>query len=186
MREDGDMAFGGKRGELAVVEHIGEKRDRAKHLARLHILHRCNPPASRADFQPPAAVRSSAKPGASGRCSVMTTILLRKERQRMARYAWILEVRPGYEEEYKKRHDEIWPEMLEHLKEAGVRNYSIFRHGLMLFGYFETDDLGSTIAYLRNDPVDARWSEWMAPIMKVEVDERTGFPFLLPLQWHMD
>jgi L-rhamnose mutarotase len=30
----------------------------------------------------------------------------------MASYAWVLEVRPGYEEEYKKRHDEIWPEML--------------------------------------------------------------------------
>ena len=27
----------------------------------------------------------------------------------MTQYAWVLEVRPGYEEEYKKRHDEIWP-----------------------------------------------------------------------------
>ena len=34
-------------------------------------------------------------------------------------YAWILEIRPGYEEEYKKRHDEIWPEMVQMLKEAG-------------------------------------------------------------------
>ena len=36
----------------------------------------------------------------------------------MAGYAWVLEVRPGYEEEYKKRHDEIWPDMLEALKKA--------------------------------------------------------------------
>ena len=104
----------------------------------------------------------------------------------MAHYAWVLEVRPGYEEEYKKRHDEIWPEMLASLKAAGISNYSIFRHGLTLFGYFETDDLKATIAYLRNDPVDARWSAWMAPIMKIDVDESIGFPFLLPLQWHMD
>ena len=30
----------------------------------------------------------------------------------MKRHAWVLEVRPGFEEEYKKRHDEIWPERL--------------------------------------------------------------------------
>ena len=64
------------------------------------------------------------------------------------RYAWVLEVRPGYEEEYKRRHDEIWPEMVAALREAGVRNYSIFRHGLTLFGYFETEDLERTIARL--------------------------------------
>ncbi|MEO8668431.1 MAG: L-rhamnose mutarotase [Bauldia sp.] len=104
----------------------------------------------------------------------------------MARYAWVLEVRPGYEDEYKKRHDEIWPEMLESLAKSGIRNYSIFRHGLTLFGYFETDDLKATIAYLRNDPVDARWSAWMAPIMKIDVDESIDFPFLLPLLWQMD
>ena len=45
-------------------------------------------------------------------------------------YAWILEIRPGYEEEYKKRHDEIWPEMVQMLKEAGLRNYNIFRYGI--------------------------------------------------------
>ncbi len=104
----------------------------------------------------------------------------------MTRYAWVLEVRPGYEDEYKKRHDEIWPEMLETLTKAGVRNYSIFRHGLTLFGYFETDDLAAMQAYLRDDPVNARWGRMMAPYMKIEVDETTGFPFLLPLQWHMD
>ena len=104
----------------------------------------------------------------------------------MSQYAWVLEVRPGYEEEYKQRHAEIWPEMLDTLKKAGIRTYSIFRHGLTLFGYFETDDLDATIAALKDDPVNRRWSASMAPIMKIEVDERRGFPFLLPLQWHMD
>ena len=104
----------------------------------------------------------------------------------MGHYAWVLEVRPGYEEEYKKRHDEIWPEMLETLRKAGIRNYNIFRHGLTLFGYFETDDLDRTIKALQADPVDRRWSEWMGPIMRVEVDQNRGFPFLLPLQWRMD
>ena len=35
-------------------------------------------------------------------------------------FDWVLEVRPGYEEEYKKRHEEIWPEMIQMLKESGI------------------------------------------------------------------
>ncbi|ROT96313.1 L-rhamnose mutarotase [Histidinibacterium lentulum] len=104
----------------------------------------------------------------------------------MPGYAWVLEVRPGHEEEYKRRHDEIWPEMLEALRAAGIRNYNIFRHGLTLFGYFETDDLKRTQEILADDPVNARWGEWMGPIMKVEVDSATSFPFLLPKQFHME
>jgi L-rhamnose mutarotase len=103
----------------------------------------------------------------------------------MAGYAWHLGVRPGYEDEYRRRHDAIWPEMLDTLRRAGIRNYSIFRLGLDLIGYFETDDLAATIAALRGDDVNRRWGEWMAPIMKIEIDPATGFPYLLPLQWHM-
>jgi len=104
----------------------------------------------------------------------------------MAQYAWVLEVRPGYEEEYVRRHQEIWPEMVESLRSAGIRNYSIFRHGLTLFGYFETDDLEGTQKSLAGDETNGRWSEWMDPIMKVDIDPGTDFPYLLPLQWHMD
>ncbi|PZR00775.1 MAG: L-rhamnose mutarotase [Cereibacter sphaeroides] len=104
----------------------------------------------------------------------------------MPSYSWVLEVRPGYEVEYLRRHDEIWPEMLETLRKAGIRNYNIFRHGLTLFGYFETDDLEATRAHLATCPVNARWGEWMAPIMKVEIDPMTQFPYLLPKQFFME
>jgi L-rhamnose mutarotase len=104
----------------------------------------------------------------------------------VGRYAWVAEVRPGYEEEYRRRHDEIWPEMIDVLREAGVRNYSIFRHGLMLFGYFETDDLERTQRYLANSEVNRRWGESMVPVMKMEIDPNTDFPYLLPRQWHME
>jgi len=103
----------------------------------------------------------------------------------MPGYAWVLEVRPGYEVEYLKRHEEIWPEMLEELRAAGIRNYNIFRHGLTLFGFFETDDLDATKAYLRTSPVDKRWGAWMAPIMKIEIDSTTNYPYLLPKQFFM-
>lgn len=104
----------------------------------------------------------------------------------MNRFMWVLEVRPGYEQEYRRRHDEIWPEMVAELRRAGIRNYSIFRHGVMLYGYFETDDLESTRRVLAASTTDARWQKFMAPIMKVEIDSATNFPYLLPLQWHMD
>ena len=104
----------------------------------------------------------------------------------MKPYAWVLEVRPGYEEEYKKRHDEIWPELEADIKSAGMRNYSIFRYGLTLFGYFECDDLEYAIDFLSKSEANQRWGEYMAPIMKVEIDTNRGWVFLLPLQWHMD
>ena len=104
----------------------------------------------------------------------------------MAGYAWVLEVRPGYEDEYLHRHATIWPEMLQALKDAGIRNYNIFRHGLTLFGYFETDDLEATKAALANSDANARWGDYMGPIMKIEVDPATNFPYLLPKQFHME
>ena len=76
--------------------------------------------------------------------------------------------------------------MVETLREAGIQNYSIFRHGLTLFGYFETDDLEQTMDYLSRSEVNQRWGEWMEPIMKMDIDPNTDFPYLLPLQWHMD
>lgn len=104
----------------------------------------------------------------------------------MPHYAWILEVRPGYEEEYKKRHDEIWPELAADIRSAGLRNYNIFRYGLTLFGYFECDDLEAAKAALGKSEANARWNDFMGPIMKIEADPQTNFPFLLPLMFHQD
>lgn len=75
--------------------------------------------------------------------------------------------------------------MVEALRAAGISNYNIFRHGLTLFGYFETDDLDRSIAEIGKSAVDARWSKFMAPIMKVEVDPQRNFPYLLPKQFYM-
>ena len=77
----------------------------------------------------------------------------------MPRYCWMAEVRPGCEEEYKRRHDEIWPEMLDALRVAGFRDYWIFRHGLQLILTFECDDVEALMAAIQGNPVDARWGE---------------------------
>jgi L-rhamnose mutarotase len=104
----------------------------------------------------------------------------------MARYAWVLEVRPGCEEEYKYRHDTIWPELVEEIKRAGQRNYAVFRCGLTLFGYFECDDIELVFKVMRESEVYKRWGESMAPLMKSDANPLTGYPYLLPIMWQMD
>ena len=54
----------------------------------------------------------------------------------MEKYAWRAILKPGMKNEYKRRHDEIWPEMIEVLKKAGIRNYTIWLTGDELFGYY--------------------------------------------------
>ena len=48
------------------------------------------------------------------------------------------------------------------------------------------DDLEAAKAHLATCPVNAKWAEWMGPIMKIDIDPTTQFPYLLPLQFHMD
>ena len=55
----------------------------------------------------------------------------------MERYAWKAAVLPGKMAEYRRRYDEIWPEMLEMFRRAGIRNYSIWQAGDTLFRYYE-------------------------------------------------
>ena len=97
----------------------------------------------------------------------------------MSSYAFVLKVKPGYEEEYKRRHDEIWPEMSAFLNEAGFKNYHIYRYGLDLFAYFECDDFDELRRVSDGSEVNKRWGEYMGPIMDIDVDPATGFPFLL-------
>ena len=104
------------------------------------------------------------------------------------RYAWGAGSGvPATRREYKRRHDEIWPEMLDALRDAGGPELlDSSATAFTLFGYFETDDLDETIARLGESEVNRRWAEYMAPVMKIEIDPARNFPYLLPLQWHMD
>lgn len=104
----------------------------------------------------------------------------------MQRVAFLMGLKPGFEEEYKRRHAEIWPELLDALHKAGAHNYSIFRHGEQLFAYLETPDFEQMVKYLAEDPTNARWQIFMQSMMDTEVDPQTNFPWLLPEMFHMD
>lgn len=103
----------------------------------------------------------------------------------MPTYAWSGRLTPGREEEYKQRHDEIWPEMVVALRDAGFTRYAIFRDGLTLFACFECDDADETARRLAASEVRGRWSAHMAGIMQQAINPQTGFPRLLELQWEL-
>src|SRR5690349_19796831 len=105
----------------------------------------------------------------------------------MQRLSFIINLLPGADPaEYLRRHDEIWPDMLAALRGAGIHNYSIFRHGETLFAYLECDDFPRMAATLANDPVNARWQEYMRDMITIESDPATGFAKLIPEMFHMD
>ena len=104
----------------------------------------------------------------------------------MTGYAWIAQVRPGYEARYKQAPDEIWPELVQSIRDAGMRNYHIFRHGNDLIGTFETDDLQHALGHLTTAEVNHRWAAHMAPIMVAKRDPATGYLPLLERQWSLD
>jgi len=83
----------------------------------------------------------------------------------MKRVGFVLKVKQTRIEEYKEHHRHVWPEMLEALREAGWRNYSLFlRDDGLLFGYFETPhDLATVTAKMAEKEVNTRWQELMAP-----------------------
>ena len=82
----------------------------------------------------------------------------------MARYCFLLRVRPERMDEYRRRHAAVWPEMLQALAEAGWRNYSLFlADDGLLVGYVEADDLQASLDAMAATEVNARWQAEMAP-----------------------
>jgi L-rhamnose mutarotase len=90
------------------------------------------------------------------------------------RFAWHARIQPGSEAEYKRRHDEIWPEMTAVLNEAGIHNYSIWLDGLDLFGYYECADRAHAARIQAESPVVERWNVYMKDILIMNFDPETG------------
>ncbi len=104
----------------------------------------------------------------------------------MRRNAFTMKLKPGFEEEYKRRHDEIWPELARELEAAGVRDYSIYldEESGTLFAFQKLTDDNSADSLPQN-PVVRKWWDYMADIMEVNADNS---PVEKPLRevFHMD
>lgn len=82
----------------------------------------------------------------------------------MPRYCFELQVDPARLDEYKRRHNAVWPDMLRALKAAGWHNYSLFvRPDGLLIGYVESPDLAAAQDAMEATAVNARWQASMAP-----------------------
>lgn len=81
------------------------------------------------------------------------------------RICFCLQVKKDRLEEYKARHETVWPEMRQALSESGWHNYSLFlREDGLLIGYLETPDFDQALASMAQTAVNRRWQEQMTDL----------------------
>ena len=93
---------------------------------------------------------------------------------------------PGFAEEYERRHNELWPEMIDMIHEHGGRNYTIALDPdtLTLFGYIEIDD-PERYAKSAETEICRKWWDFMADIMETNPDN-SPVSVDLPVLFHLD
>ncbi len=104
----------------------------------------------------------------------------------MRTVAFTMKLKPGFEAEYKKRHDEIWPELIKQLEDAGVSDYSIFLDpsSLVLFAVQKLKDHDTSSA-LPQTAIVKKWWTSMADLMETNPDHSPVSIDLVPV-FHMD
>jgi L-rhamnose mutarotase len=97
----------------------------------------------------------------------------------MIRNAFKMKLKPGNVAEYKKRHDEIWPELSREIRAVGISDYSIFldEETLTLFAVQKLSE-SNTASALPRLPIVRKWWDAMAPLMEVNPDNS---PVVKPL-----
>ena len=98
----------------------------------------------------------------------------------MQRLAFKMKLNKGQKEAYKRRHDQIWPELKKLLKDAGVSEYSIFidEESNTLFAFQKVSGVGGS-QDLANHPIVKKWWDFMADIMEVNPDNS---PVSIPME----
>ena len=86
----------------------------------------------------------------------------------MERIGVFFKLKPGKKGEYIERHDHIWPEMKRVLDDAGFRNYSIWNHNDMLFGYYELKDSEYAKRFLAQNETFCKWRIEMEAYIYIE------------------
>jgi len=104
----------------------------------------------------------------------------------MERLLFVMNLHPGVEAEYEKRHAAVWPALLEDIWNAGLRNCSLFRRELNVYAYAECHpDRATCLAALSESKTNAEWSAWFGDI--VEVFRDVDGKFLEAVEvWHLE
>ena len=104
----------------------------------------------------------------------------------MEKIAFTMQLNPGQKQAYRERHDEIWPELVEELKAAGIKDYSIFLDDSSntLFGVLWRSQ-AHTMDELPLKPIMKKWWAYMGDIMATNPDNS---PVVTPLEqvFHLD
>ena len=106
----------------------------------------------------------------------------------MKRYGMLIRLRPEKREEYLRLHAAVWPAVERTLREANIRNFTIFRHDDLLFGYYEYvgDDHDADQARIAADPETQRWWTLTDPCQE-SLSAREGGAWWTPMEevWHL-
>jgi L-rhamnose mutarotase len=90
----------------------------------------------------------------------------------MDRAVFYLRIFPGTEAEYDRRHAEIWPELVDEIRESGLRNFSGFRRGTDVWYYTEAEgDVESAFAVHGPKPANQRWNHYFRNIIAQITDD---------------
>ncbi|HKD76370.1 MAG TPA: L-rhamnose mutarotase [Ktedonobacterales bacterium] len=94
----------------------------------------------------------------------------------MQRYGQIIGVKPDQIARYEELHEQVWPEVLAMIHACNIRNYTIFRHGSLLFAYFEYigDDFAGDMAKMAADPKTQEWWTYTDPLQEPVSDRAEG------------
>ena len=107
----------------------------------------------------------------------------------MQRYGQIIGVKPEQIEAYERMHAQVWPEVLAMIEACHIRNYTIFRHGTLLFAYLEYigADYSADMARMAVDPKTREWWTHTEPMQEPMVD-RAGGEWWTPMRevFHTD
>lgn len=95
--------------------------------------------------------------------------------EHVQRLASVIRLDPEGVEEYERLHADAWPGVLAKISECNIRNYSIYRYGLLLFSYFEYvgDDIDADMAKMGEDQTTQDWWAVCKPLQR-QVDEVVG------------
>ena len=109
----------------------------------------------------------------------------------MRRFGQVIGIDPSSIVEYRRHHEKIWPQIESAIREAGIRNYSIFLDGDQLFGYFEyhgpDEELTQRMQSLAASPRMREWWDIIEPL-QLPREDRPAREWWLTLEevFHQD
>jgi len=94
----------------------------------------------------------------------------------MQRFGWVIGIKPEAIEQYKRYHAQVWPEVLDMIRQCNIRNYSIYLKDNWLFGYYEYHgaDHAADMRKMAAHPKTQEWWSIMGPMQQPLPTRREG------------